>query len=257
MSSESTSGTPVIGINCDFKAADRNKPGFAYLAAGYFRKIHAAGGVPIVIPPMDDMASLGRTLDLVDGFMLIGGADLDPRNDGFMLHSSVRPMDPVRETSDRFLMAEIAERRIPLLAIGAGMQLMNIQQGGNLFLDIKEDLPQAVPHLDPHDAAHRHTLEIECDSLVGRVFGDGEIRVSSRHHMAIDEVAPGFRVTARCPDGVIEAIESEMMDWFAVGMQFHPECSAASALDVRIFEEFIEGIVALKEQQAKDLRLVA
>jgi putative glutamine amidotransferase len=134
---------------------------------------------------------------------------------------------------------------------------MNIQQGGNLFLHIKEDLPAAVPHFDPHDPSHRHTLEVESDSLVGRVFGDGEIRVSSRHHMAIDEVAPGFRVTARCPDGVIEAIESEMMDWFAVGTQFHPECAAASALDVRIFEEFIEGICAAKAQEAENLRLVA
>ncbi|MCD0463403.1 gamma-glutamyl-gamma-aminobutyrate hydrolase family protein [Roseiconus lacunae] len=257
MSSDVMTRKPVIGINCDFKAADRNKPGFAYLAAGYFQSIDSAGGIPVVLPPMDDSQSIARALELVDGFMMIGGGDLDPRNDGFMLHSSVRPMDPVRETSDRLLMAEIAERRIPLLAIGAGMQLMNVQQGGNLFLHIKEDLPDAVPHLDPHDPSHRHTLEVESDSLVGRVFGDGEIRVSSRHHMAIDEVAPGFRVTARCPDGVIEAIESEMMDWFAIGTQFHPECAAASALDVRIFEEFIEGIVAGKAEEADSLRLVA
>ncbi|MCO8124134.1 gamma-glutamyl-gamma-aminobutyrate hydrolase family protein [Stieleria sp. TO1_6] len=257
MSNQAVQSKPVIGINCDFKAADRNKPGFAYLAAGYFQSIQSAGGIPVVIPPTDDPEAVARALELVDGFMMIGGADLDPRNDGFMLHASVRPMDPVRETSDRLLIAEIAERRIPLLAIGAGMQLMNIQQGGNLFLHIKEDLPSAVPHLDPHDPNHRHTLEVESDSLVGRVFGDGEIRVSSRHHMAIDEVAPGFRVTARCPDGVVEAIESEMMDWFAVGTQFHPECSAASALDVRIFEEFIEGICEAKAQEADKLRLVA
>ena len=257
MSSEAVSSKPVIGINCDFKAADRNKPGFAFLASGYFDSILSAGGIPIVIPPMDDPGMIARVVEQVDGFMMIGGADLDPRNDGFMLHSSVRPMDPVRETSDRLLIAEIAERRLPLLAIGSGMQLLNVQQGGNLFLHIKEDIPTAVPHLDPHDPNHRHTLEVERGSLLGRVFGDGEIRVSSRHHMAIDEVAPGFRITARCPDGVIEAIESEMMDWFAVGTQFHPECAAASALDVRIFEEFIEGICAAKAQEAEALRLVA
>jgi putative glutamine amidotransferase len=72
--------------------------------------------------------------------------------------------------------------------------------------------------------------------------------------MAIDEVAPGFRVTARCPDGVIEAIESEMIDWFAVGVQFHPESDAASALDCRLFEEFVEGVSA---RMQGDLRLVA
>ena len=61
--------------------------------------------------------------------------------------------------------------------------------------------------------------------------------------MAVDEVAPGFEVTARCPDGVVEAIESTMTDWFAMGTQFHPETATASALDVRIFEEFMTGVV--------------
>ena len=87
-----------------------------------------------------------------------------------------------------------------------------------------------------------------------RVYGDGEIRVSSRHHMAIDEVAQGFAVTARCPDGVIEAIESEMPDWIAIGTQFHPENEAASALDVRVFEEFLDLI---REPAAPALRVVA
>jgi putative glutamine amidotransferase len=75
-----------------------------------------------------------------------------------------------------------------------------------------------------------------------RVYGDGELRVNSMHHMAIDEVAAGFEVTARCPDGVVEAMESTMSDWFAMGTQFHPETATASALDVRIFEEFLNGV---------------
>lgn len=246
---------PMIGINADFKPAARNTPAYSYLAAGYFQAIQNAGAIPVVMPPGGDADSIGQLVDALDGFILIGGADLDPRNDGFMLHPSVRPLDPTRESSDRLLMAEIAERRLPVFGIGTGMQLMNVQQGGNLFLHIKEDLPTAVPHLDPQDPNHRHTLIVDSDSIVGRVFGDGEIRVSSRHHMALDEVAPGFRVTAKCPDGVIEAIESEMMDWFAMGVQFHPECAAASALDIRLFEEFVEGIVARSEQE--DLRMVA
>jgi putative glutamine amidotransferase len=73
------------------------------------------------------------------------------------------------------------------------------------------------------------------------------------HHMAIDEVADGFMVTARCPDGVIEAIESTMDDWFALGTQFHPEAESATALDVRIFEEFVDGVKA----QMKARRLAA
>jgi putative glutamine amidotransferase len=248
------SNKPLIGMNADFRAANRNMPAYGYIAAGYFQSIIAAGGVPVIVPPLADAESIDALMDSVQGFVMIGGADLDPRNDGFMLHPSVRPLDPSRELSDRMLMAEIAERRMPVLGIGTGMQLMNVQQGGNLFLHIKEDLPSAVPHHDAHDPNHRHTLDVVSDSLIGRVYGDGEIRVSSRHHMAIDEVAPGFRVTAKCPDGVIEAIESEMMDWFAVGTQFHPECGAASALDVRIFEEFVEAVVARTQE---NVRLVA
>ena len=74
------------------------------------------------------------------------------------------------------------------------------------------------------------------------------------HHMAVDEVAPGFRVTARCPDGVVEAIESERDDWFALGTQFHPESDSASALDLRIFEEFLAGV---SEGASRQLRVAA
>lgn len=245
---------PLIGINADFKAAVRSTPAYGYLAAGYFQSVAAAGAIPVVLPPSDDAATHAQLVDTLDGVVMIGGADLDPRNDGFMLHPSVRSLDPVRETSDRLLMAEVIEQRLPVFGIGTGMQLINVVAGGNLFLHIKEDLPTAVPHHDPQDPQHRHTLNVESDSIVGRVFGDGEIRVTSRHHMAIDDVAPGFRVTARCPDGVIESIESEMMDWFALGVQFHPECEAASALDMRLFEEFVEGILLRQDQE---MRLVA
>ena len=83
-----------------------------------------------------------------------------------------------------------------------------------------------------------------------RVYGEGEIRVNSMHHMAIDEVAPGFAATARCPDGVIEAIENTT-DWFAFGTQFHPENDSASALDLRIFEEFVAGITGEVIEEAR------
>jgi putative glutamine amidotransferase len=73
------------------------------------------------------------------------------------------------------------------------------------------------------------------------------------HHMAVDDVAPGFRVTARCPDGITEAIESVVEDWFAFGTQFHPEADSASALDLRIFEEFLAGAAGT----VTEMRMVA
>lgn len=243
---------PLIGLNADYRAAKKDAPAFTYVCAGYYDAVYQAGGLPIILPPTDDDADLNRLLDMLDGVVLVGGADLDPRRDGYMLHPSVRPLDERREEFDRRLMRLIAKRRLPVFGIGVGMQLINISQGGTLLLHIPEDLPKALPHKDLIDPSHRHGLEVEPKSLMERVYGDGEIRVNSLHHMAVDDVAPGFRVTARCPDGVVEAIESTT-DWLAFGTQFHPESDSASALDLRIFEEFIAGITG----DVLEMKLVA
>jgi putative glutamine amidotransferase len=162
-------------------------------------------------------------------------------------------MEPRREDFDRLLAKHICARHMPVLGVGSGMQLLNITEGGTLFLHLPEDLPKAIPHKDPTDLAHRHALLVEPGSVMERVYGDGEIRVNSMHHMAIDDLAPSFRVTARAPDGVVEAIESTVENWTAIGVQFHPEADTASALDVKIFEEFIIGITGV----VPEMRLVA
>lgn len=244
---------PLIGMNADFRAARKDAPAFSYICAGYYDSLIKAGAIPVIIPPLLHEEDLHRVLDLLDGVLLAGGADLDPRRDGFMLHPSVRILDGRREQFDRMLVRLVGERRIPIFGIGVGMQLLNVSQGGNLFLHVPEDVPRALPHLDPMDPAHRHALEVEPGSLMERVYGEGEIRVNSMHHMAIDEVAPGFSVTARCPDGITEAIESRMNDWFAMGTQFHPESLSASALDLRIFEEFLAGV----KGNVAEVRMVA
>ncbi len=243
---------PLIGLNADYRATKKDAPAYTFVCAGYYDAITKAGGIPVLLPPLAEEKDLIRLVDLLDGLVLVGGADLDPRRDGFMLHPTVRPLDSRREAFDRTLIRLAAKRKLPLFGIGVGMQLLNVSQGGNLLLHIPEDRPKALPHKDPIDPAHRHGLEVVSGSLMERVYGDGEIRVNSMHHMAIDDVAPGFRVTARCPDGVIEAIESTT-DWFAMGTQFHPESDSASALDLRIFEEFIYGVTG----EVPQMKLVA
>lgn len=244
---------PIVGVNADFRSASKDRPAYAVVSAGYFQAIQEAGGIPVVVPPVATDENLDRVLDKLDAFVLIGGADLDPRRDGFMLHPTVRPMDPRREDFDRRLAKRIAARRMPMFGIGSGMQLLNVTMGGNLYLHIPEDVPAALPHKDPHDPAHRHGLEVELGSLMERVYGDGEIRVNSMHHMAVDELAPDFAATARCPDGIVEAIECRDPDWLAIGTQFHPEARSASALDQRIFEEFIAGVTG----EVLEMRMVA
>jgi putative glutamine amidotransferase len=244
---------PLIGINAEYRSAKKDTPALSYITAGYYNSLIKAGATPLVIPPLVDGEDIQRVLNLLDGVVLVGGADLDCRHDGFMLHPSMRLLEPRREDFDRRLMEMIANRRMPVMGIGCGMQLLNVSQGGNLSLHIPEDMPKALPHLDLMDVNHRHALVVEMGSLMERVYGEGEIRVNSLHHMAIDELAPGFTATARCPDGVVEAMESTMDDWFAFGTQFHPEAESASALDLRIFEEFVAGITG----EVIEMRMVA
>ncbi len=133
------------------------------------------------------------------------------------------------------------------------MQLLNVSQGGTLFLHIPEDLPRALPHRDAMDGNHRHAMVIEKGSVMERVYGDNcDIRINSMHHMAVDDVAPGFIVTGRCPDGVVEAIESIDPEWFALGTQFHPEAASATALDATIFREFVQGVVLRTNVHGKE-----
>jgi putative glutamine amidotransferase len=232
----------MVGLNMDFRPAKNDSGAFSFVSAGYYDQIIKADGIPVILPPLSDEGDISRVLDTLDGFVLMGGADLDCRNDGFLLHPSMRIMDSRRERFDRTLIHLIAERKMPVFGIGAGMQLINVSLGGTLSLHIPDDFLKAIPHLDPADPLHRHGLNIKLGTLMERVYGECEVIVNSLHHQAVDDVAPGFSVTAKCPDGIIEAIEWDHDDWFAIGTQFHPENQSASLVDHLIFEQFIEGI---------------
>lgn len=218
-------------------------PAFSILCSGYYESILRSGGIPVAIPLLEERADVAQVLNTLDAVVMVGGEDLDPILQGYERHYSVRVMDERRELFDRMLLEEVSRRKMPLLGIGAGMQLLNVFHGGTLYFDISEDLPNALPHMVKDLFLNRHAMTIEMGTFMETIYGDGDIRVNSRHHQCVCEVAPGFRATGWCPDGVIEVIESQDPSWFAVGTQFHPECGkTASALDMRIFEEFIANI---------------
>jgi putative glutamine amidotransferase len=234
---------PIIGINADFVAAGKRSIAHARLNAGYVDSVFAAGGLPIIIPPVGNERELNALMDHVDGVLLSGGLDLDPRRQQLPTHSSVQPMAERRELNDRLLVRSIIERQIPVLAIGVGMQQLNLECGGALYLHIPQDLPRALPHKDPFGETHRHAIILEPNSRIEEIYGGGEILVNSEHHQAVRQVGAKLRVSAKALDGVIEAIEAEDPNWFCVGVQWHPESETASALDMQLFECFLQACV--------------
>lgn len=237
----STPPRPLIGICADYYAPKAG-PAFARVNAGYVDSVLAAGGLPLILPPLrkENFPELETMLDLVNGVVLVGGMDLNPSRLGLPATAAITPMAARREESDRHLLAKVVERRLPLLAIGVGMQLVNVHFGGTLFGHLPLDNPKAMPHYDQAGAVHRHMVALEAGSTLQEIFGPTELRVNSVHHQAVNQVGKRLRVGARSLDGVIEAIETTDESWFCVGTQWHPECDTASALDRQLFDHLVE-----------------
>lgn len=235
---------PLIGINTDYIAPKNGTP-YARLNAGYIDAIVSAGGLPILIPPLrkDNLAEIDNLLDAVVGVVLTGGLDMDPRRNGQAMTAAVQPMAVRREDTDRYLLARVFERKTPVLGIGLGMQQLNVFAGGTVHLHLPVDNPKAMPHYDQTGAPHRHMVLIEPNTRLDEIYGTAELRVNSLHHQAVNQLGKKMRVAAKAPDGVIEAIESTDPNWFCVGVQWHPEADTASALDLQIFECFVQAAV--------------
>ncbi len=243
---------PIVGITGDFRPERYNGAALSWFNTGYYDSVVAAGALPALLAPVENDDDLHRLLDNVGGIVLSGcNLDLDPTRMKMHAHPSVKVMPKRREDFDRKVAEYAIKNRIPVLAIGSGMQLVNILCGGTLYQHIPEDVPRAIHHRDPVEQNLRHVLEIVPGTRLDAIYGPGEVRVNSSHHMAVRDLSGRFRVSATCPDGVIEAYESIEDDWFCLGVQWHPESSTASALDLQIFEAFVDA--AEREQQPADI----
>jgi putative glutamine amidotransferase len=244
---------PIIGINTDYYATSKTITAHARVNGGYFDAVVKSGGLPILLPPLNDDDLLDALLDKIDGIVLTGGLDMDPRRQGQPGHSALQPMAERRELNDKLLLQKVIERQMPVLGIGLGMQQLNVFMGGTLYLHIPTDCPKSMPHFDPTGQPHRHIVLLEPETRIEEIYGDAELRVNSRHHQAVNTVGPNMRICARCPDGVIEAIEHIDPNWFCIGVQWHPEADTASALDMQLFECFVQSTI----RESSRLQLVA
>ncbi|MCA9065296.1 MAG: gamma-glutamyl-gamma-aminobutyrate hydrolase family protein [Planctomycetaceae bacterium] len=231
---------PLIGITGDFRPERYNGAALSWFNTGYYDSVIGAGGIPFLLPPYDNDQDLKDAVSQLGGLVLAGCTlDLDPVRMGLHPAPAVRVMPKRREDFDRRITRLAIEMKLPILAIGSGMQLVNVLCGGSLYQDIPEECPRALHHRDDVEKNLRHVLEIVPGTRLDDIYGPGEVRVNSHHHMAVNELARPFRVCATCPDGIIEAYESISDDWYCMGVQWHPESSTASALDIQVFESFI------------------
>jgi putative glutamine amidotransferase len=238
---------PVIGINGEFRAVKKDIVPLSWYNTGYYDSVVAAGGLPALLPPLAEDRDLKQFLKMLDGLVVCGCAlDLDPVRLGMERHPATRSMPLRREDFDRRLCKLAVEMRLPILAIGLGMQELNVVCGGGLFIHLPEDMPKSIPHHDPHGGAHRHTVVMQPGSRLEQIYGPGEIRVNSYHHQGVRKLAPNFRVGALAPDGLIEAFEGKDPSWWVTGVQWHPENEGNISLDMQLIEAFVEAAAATR-----------
>ena len=205
----SKQAAPLIGISCG-----RSTTGAVNLSSAYTDAIARAGGIPVVLPIIDNPALAENLLGKLDGIVFSGGPDLDPAEYGEEILNETVSIDAVRDRSDLlFARAALASGK-PVLAICRGDQLMNVVLGGTLYQDIPTQVDTLIKH-----SGFDHRIGVEKGSVLYELFGQDSLTVKSSHHQAVKDPAPGIRITAHSPDGIVEAYEFENV----LAVQFHPE----------------------------------
>ncbi len=227
---------PVIGITSYLEPVDR-PPWRGQLSvtlpATYAEKVIAAGGLPLVIPPMPgaDAAWAKQVLGCVDGVIISGGADVEASRYGATCDARAQESRPDRDGSELALAAMSREVDLPTLGICRGMQIMAVEAGGTLI----QHLPDVVGH-EGHCPApgvwSNHEVITEPETVLAQLLGT-QVSCPTYHHQGV-ATAPGYEIVARAADGVIEGLQDVSSTW-RLGVQWHPE----QGEDPRLFEALV------------------
>ena len=200
----------------------------------YVQAVMAAGGLPVIAPATTDRALLAEAVRRSDGVLLTGGDDINPDLYAEKIPAAIRktvtqtPDEGRRDTAELILIAEIFRQHKPVLAICRGHQLLNVAFGGELVVDIPQQVSGAINHRRTDKAFDLvHTAALAPGSLIAKIAGKRTLGVNSTHHQAVVQPAEPFVATARSRDGLVEAMElrPDMAGTvpFLLGVQFHPE----------------------------------
>ena len=237
---------PIIGApSYGYVKPPKGYPPSFVVSQSYIRCLEVAGAAPLIIPLLHDEGALRAIYTTLDGLLLAGGGDVDPRFYGEEPHPKLGDVDPERDRVELLLLRWAFEDDLPVLAICRGIQMLNVAAGGTLYQDIAAQCPWAVRHNYyrswPRD--HRaHQVGIERGTRLFHLLGTPRVAVNSMHHQAVKDLAPGFQVSARAEDGLIEGIES-LEHSFMLGVQWHPEVLAhQDPVMQRLFDGFVEAV---------------
>lgn len=211
---------PVIGITGNF--GDKG----CELAKGYYQSIYEAGGTPVVVPPIEGVDDLDSILEHVDGLVFSGGGDLNPLFMGAEPSPALHGICAQRDLKELLLLRMALDRQIPMLCICRGIQLLGVVSGGSIIQDLPSEKKfegKLIKHSQDLDRGYpSHTVCLEEGSLLKQIFKQDILAVNSFHHQAVGDVGPSLRISAKSPDGVIEAVESAEYK-SVIGVQWHPE----------------------------------
>ncbi len=208
----------------------------ALLPVPYLRALERAQAVPVLMPP-SVRAAVPVYVERLDGLVFTGGADLDPGLYGEAPHERTSPPQPHRDRFELALLRAAIEADLPFLAIGRGMQALNVLREGSLI----QHLPDVVggdAHAPAPGRLGRHAVQLSATGTLGRILGD-RIEVASGHHQAVKRLGRGLVAVAWAEDQVVEAVELQGHR-FGIGVQWHPE----EGDDPGLFEAFVREAAA-------------
>ncbi|MDX2192784.1 MAG: gamma-glutamyl-gamma-aminobutyrate hydrolase family protein [Gemmatimonadales bacterium] len=234
----------------------RAHPGHHELAGvngAYVRSLVKAGAAPLILSPLMGAARAADALDGADALLLSGGEDLDPALYGAAASPHLGEVSTERDTFELALFEAARDRRLPILGICRGIQVINVACGGTLWQDLPTEHPGPVDHR-PGLARNQRMHEVACTpgSRLAAILGTAPLGVNSFHHQAVRTLGHGLVATAHAPDGLVEGIEGTDDDGWLVGVQWHPEEMHAEvhAPEERLFGAFLEAARARRAAPA-------